>query len=321
MQEGTGITTLAGTRNSIKGPIYLADGTLKIAPSAAFTVPPRLIIGVNDWRQAFPTLDISGIADGQDFVVSALETAGPQIQTGQVGTAIWFPIVNLGTANLVVGNGEKNNSKFIGGLIGTGSLVLAQNTFLDLGGVSAYYYQNNAPAFISTYSGGTKVSDGATLMLENLAATGTGPLLNAGSLQLGNSVQYLLQQSGLQSPPSATANPLHIINLPADYTQTATGSVTLRIAGKHTDGQPEGGAGSSYEEVDAAGAVSLSGTLNLRLINHFVPPRGGANFTVVRAGAGITGSFAQINVIDGEGSYTTQQHVTRKTVTVTITPN
>ena len=173
MQEGPATTTLAGTKNTILGPLYLADGTLKIAQGAAFTTPPRLIIGVNDWRQTYPVFDISELGAGQSFTLSALRTAGPQIQTGQVGRPVWYPTINLGASTLVVGTGKPDTSKFIGGLVGTGSLVLAPGTFLDLGGVSAYDLKGTSAVPISTYRRGhDKSSDGATLMLEESARRG-----------------------------------------------------------------------------------------------------------------------------------------------------
>ena len=100
MQEGAATTTLSGQNNTITGPLYLGNGTLKIAAGGFFATPPALIIGVNDWRHVYPTFDLSALSNGATFILSSLSTAGPQIQSGETGFTYWYPTINLGNSIL-----------------------------------------------------------------------------------------------------------------------------------------------------------------------------------------------------------------------------
>jgi hypothetical protein len=69
------------------------------------------------------------------------------------------------------------------------------------------------------------------------------------------------------------------------YTQQATGSLNIQIGGTAV--------GTQYSQLAVGNGVSLNGTLNIKLINGFVPAVGNA-FTIL-TGSAITGKFSAVN--------------------------
>ena len=72
---------------------------------------------------------------------------------------------------------------------------------------------------------------------------------------------------------------------PNTYTQNAKGSLNIQIGGRT--------AGTQYSQFTVTNAASLNGTLNLTLINGFVPAVGNA-FTIL-TGSAVTGKFTTVN--------------------------
>ena len=73
--------------------------------------------------------------------------------------------------------------------------------------------------------------------------------------------------------------------LPGAYVQNAKGSLNIQIGGTTV--------GTQYSQLAAGNGVSLSGTLNIHLINGFVPAISDT-FTII-AGSAVTGTFATVN--------------------------
>jgi hypothetical protein len=73
---------------------------------------------------------------------------------------------------------------------------------------------------------------------------------------------------------------------PSAYTQNATGSLNIQIGGTTV--------GTQYSRLAAANGASLNGTLNVKLINSFVPAIGDV-FTIVTASA-VSGTFKTTNL-------------------------
>jgi hypothetical protein len=106
--------------------------------------------------------------------------------------------------------------------------------------------------------------NGATLTIQNGAMVDV-PIVNQGTLVLG------------ASPGQIT--------LPS-YTQTETGILEIELGGTGPN---------DIDRLVVTGAASLAGTLNLSLINGFVPS-GGETFDFLAVADGITGAFDTVNL-------------------------
>ena len=83
----------------------------------------------------------------------------------------------------------------------------------------------------------------------------------------------------------ADGSPTGILSIPVPFTQTATGTLALRIGGPT--------AGTHHDQIRFSGPVALGGTLAANTIGGFEPPTGGA-FQVLTYGTPPTGAFATI---------------------------
>ena len=137
-----------------------------------------------------------------------------------------------------------------------------------------------APGNNFKQTAGTTTDDGT------MAVTGAGKFtINGGSL-FGNAGTF---SGNLTS--SGTFNIGDAINLAGqmavtgNYVQTSTGVLNADIGGA--------AAGTKFDQLNVTGAVTLGGTLNLSLINSFVPTIG-STFDIMNF-ASSTGTFATIN--------------------------
>jgi hypothetical protein len=88
----------------------------------------------------------------------------------------------------------------------------------------------------------------------------------------------------LRTTSFETAKPLTIV-IGGNYPQRSSGTLVLGIGGLDRK---------DYEHVQAGGAASLNGTLEVDSLNGFRPGNGNA-FEVLHSGGSRTGQFAQIN--------------------------
>ena len=75
------------------------------------------------------------------------------------------------------------------------------------------------------------------------------------------------------------------ISVTGTYTQGAAGTMDVQIGGT-TAG--------TYSQLNATGAITLGGTLNIALVNGFTPTAG-ETFDIIKAPSGITGTFSTVN--------------------------
>jgi hypothetical protein len=99
---------------------------------------------------------------------------------------------------------------------------------------------------------------------------------------------------------------------PSTYTQNATGSLNIQIGGLT--------AGTQYSQLAVANGAKLNGTLNIKLINSFVPAIGNT-FTIV-TGSAVSGTFATVNglSINSGEHFTIAYNPTNVTLTVVSGP-
>jgi hypothetical protein len=169
-----------------------------------------------------------------------------------------------------------NNAGTFKKTAGSGSAIFGTIVFNNTGTVEA---QSGTVAFLggtsftqtagSTILNGGNISISTTLNIQGGSLSGAGTI--AGNVSSGGSVR-----------PGASPG---IINITGNYTQTSTGALDIEIGGL--------AAGTQFDQLNISGTATLNGTLNIQLINGFVPNVGDA-FQILSYASNV-GTFATIN--------------------------
>jgi hypothetical protein len=262
--DGGSIGVLGGMNVNVQGQLNISGANNnQITNSILSTSAAGTWSGTNNIEMAGSTINNSGTLtvtndqkiDDTTRGNSFMNTGTITKTAGAAGTEIDVPFTNSnGTLNL---NGKKIQ------LNGYDVTQLGANshTLLGNGGTLGI----NAPSgtnFVFNVNAGT------------LSGTGTisGNLSMGGNLDMG-----------------ATLGTLAVTG---DYTQTATGKLTLKLGGV--------GAG-QYDKLNVSGKATLAGTLQLNSINGFVPVKGNTFGSIVHGGKGIAGTFGTITDTTGSG--------------------
>jgi Concanavalin A-like lectin/glucanases superfamily/Bacterial Ig-like domain (group 3)/MBG domain (YGX type) len=154
------------------------------------------------------------------------------------------------------------------GLAGDWQLAQGGSTVVDLSGSQNDGSLSSPPPSLAPVNGGTVMIQGGIL---TGSGTINGDLTNGGELDLG-------------SAPG-------VLTVRGSYTQTTTGTLTLKIGGTAADPQAD--------ELNVLRNATLAGTLNLSLLNGFAPTAG-QTFDVLNA-ATTSGNFATTNIPVSDG--------------------
>jgi hypothetical protein len=100
------------------------------------------------------------------------------------------------------------------------------------------------------------------------------------------------------------------LTVTGSYTQNATGLLDIAIGGTTV--------GSQYSQLKVSNGASLNGTLNISLINGFVPAIG-ATFTILPASA-ITGTFSTVHGLSINSTEHFNINYGLSAVTLTVAP-
>jgi hypothetical protein len=134
-------------------------------------------------------------------------------------------------------------------------------------------------SFNFTQTGGTSTIDGT------LTNTSTGKLsVNGGSLFGGGTLGYAVTDAATITPGDS-ATKTGMLTVGRTYTQSAAGALDIAIGGTTV--------GTQYDQLKVNKSASLGGTLNVSLINGFIPTIG-STFAIVNAGSR-SGTFGQVN--------------------------
>jgi hypothetical protein len=240
------------------------------------SVPAASTLNING-----PFVNFSGttLRGGKYLVTGTLQFTGANIITSAANLTL------SGTASQIIDqNGGNGLAKFAANAA-AGSFTLAGNrnfttaaAFRNSGNmkISAGSVFTLAPAKGYTQNGGSTIVDG------NLKAG----LINiqAGSVFGTNTLRGNVQSSGTITPGDSSTQ-TGLLAITGNYTQNPAGSFNISIGGLT--------AGSQYAQLNVARAATLGGTLNLTLINGFVPNIGDT-FKVLNASS-VSGTFATIN--------------------------
>jgi fibronectin-binding autotransporter adhesin len=274
---GSAHFTNSGTLTSAGGDSEVATGTGAFTNTGTVTVASGSTFGLGGSFTNFSGTILSG---GIYNVIGTMEFPGAQIVTNAANivlTGSGSRILNSSNSANALANFSTNASAgsfsllggraltTIGGFSNAGTLDIGSGSTFTLGGLGKF-----------TQTAG-KLTDDGTL------ATGGSVIVSGGSLFGKGVIRGTLQSSGVITPGDSAAT-TGILTDSGAYKENAGGSLDISIAGTTP--------GSGFDQLNSTTA-SLGGTLNVKLINGFVPKLG-TNFKILNFGSE-TGHFATVN--------------------------
>ena len=188
-----------------------------------------------------------------------------------VGSIEGDGLIYLGSHNLTVG--ANNLSTEFSGIIEESSpWATGHDGSLTKTGTGTLTLSGNC-----TYTGATLVNEGALIVNGTLA----GEASVAQGATLGGNTTFLggLANNGTLSPGNSPGTTI----VSGNYTQGSTGTLLIQIASL-----------SSFDQLIVTGSASLGGVLHVVKLNHY-SPQNGDEFVFLTAGAGVSGSFADVS--------------------------
>jgi hypothetical protein len=214
------------------------------------------------------------------------------------GTVNW-----VGSANITLNDGSTftNNGTFTDqndhGLSGNGGVFVNYGTFAKTGGTGTTSVASNVTflnAGLFSLQSGTfyvaglyeQLTGQTDLAAETVLKADGGIEIDAGLLSGNGTVQASVTNNGTLLPGEDGAPGVVTIN--GNYTQTATGTLAIQIAATDV---------ASFNQLVVNGTANLDGTLDVMLLNGYMP-NSGDSFVVMTFGAA-SGSFAAVT---GDGA-------------------
>jgi hypothetical protein len=296
--DGDGTIEFSARTTTIQG-IYNITGSTVFSSNTTIFDTSATIVSLNHGQQlgiwgtaefntgdplTIDSLYLAGTLDGSDSV-AILESMNwaAQVLRGSGG----FNITEGATLRLTGGNQQTLRRN----LVNNGTMIWEAGNFALFDGITC---TNNA-IFIDQHSGTEPFSGGlyGCSFINNGTYTKTGSGLSQLSLPLYNttsgdirgvgsiSLTYGFSNQGSVSPGDS----LGTLNLTTDYPTVSTSELNIEIGGTEVD--------SLYDQLNINGQASLGGTLNITLVNDFVPVLG--DTFVIMTYNSFTGEFSDIN--------------------------
>ena len=212
------------------------------------------------------TLTVSGVSN---FAAGTL-TGGSWQVVGNSVLQLEGADITTNAASILV---DGSNAKLLDG--GATSAIAGLIANAVGGHLTIQNGANVSIAGVFTNQGSLTVGAGSTFTAASLDVA-SGGVLNGSGTVAANVIN-----GGLVGPGTSPG----ILTVNGDYSQSATGILTIEIGGTT--------AGSGYDQLNVSGATTIDGTLNVDLINGFGPTTG-QMFQVMNL-HGETGAFATIN--------------------------
>jgi fibronectin-binding autotransporter adhesin len=306
-------TVNSGTMEASNG------GMLNISPADSFNNTGTLTAAANSTinvNNSFLNL-VSGTLTGGTYNVTGTLTIPGNITTNDAKIALTgtaSQILNPNTTALAgfVTNGARGSFDLAGGQSFTsagtftnqGVITISRGSIFTVGEDGSYVQ----------HSGKTTVNGELTLSstedrADDSGSNASGPAISilSGSL-LGNGGNIAAGVSSAGTVmASATATSVGKLTVTGAYTQRSTGALDANIAG---------GNSGQFNVFNVAGTATLGGTLNIELLNNFVPLVG-ATFEILTA-RHLSGTFATVNgtAINGSEHFTVTYNPENVTLTV-----
>jgi hypothetical protein len=277
----TGSFTITGGRNFTTAGNFTNNGVLNIGSGSTFDVNGNLT--------NFSSNTLTG---GTYGITGTLQFNNADIVTNAANITL------NGTSSKIINQSSVNALTNFANNASTGSFTLAGSQSLTTSGGS---FTNNGLLTISKGStftvgnGGTisvavnyTQAAGTTQVDGTLTSTtsSTTPTLtvSGGTLDGAGALTYTVVDSGTVLPGDSKTSTA-ALKITGPYTQSSGGALDISIGGKT--------AGTQYDQLNVTGAAGVNGTLNLSLVNSFVPAVG-TTFTILNASS-VSGAFATVN--------------------------
>jgi hypothetical protein len=297
--DPNGGATNQGLIESTKGSTLIF--TTPVSNSGTFTVAKKSLFQITNTFTNFSGTTLTG---GTYKVSGTLQFLAANITTNAANITL------TGAASAILDLNKNDALRSLSSTTNKGSLSLTSGRNLTTPGAytnAGKLIAGKGTKFTATNSytqtAGTTTADGTVI-------ASSGATIQAGKVFGKGTIASTMTSSGSVTAGDSPAKPG--ILSPSTYTQNSNGSLNIPISGTTL--------GTQYGQLAVANGASLNGTLNISLINNFVPAIGDT-FTVLTASA-VTGTFATVNglSINGSEHFAITYNPTNVTLTVESGP-
>jgi hypothetical protein len=223
------------------------------------------------------TLQFTNASIATNSARITLSGKSAQIVNQSNANALTNLATNMSKGAFTVTAGQQFTTSLSGSFSNAGKVTVAKNSSFKIACNSNFQCPYIQTAGTTTVDGtltdnlfGVQIQGGKLFGTGTIAAT----LTSSGAVTAGDA----LTKTGVLSPSA--------------YVQNAKGSLNIQIQGTTV--------GTQHSQLAVGNGVSLSGTVNIRLINGFVPAIGDT-FTII-TGSVVTGTFTTVNGLSINGS-------------------
>jgi autotransporter-associated beta strand protein len=316
VKTGTGTQTLLGA-NTYQGATSVNGGTLAVGSdsslgnaangltlsagtlqAAADLTSARAITisGGSGLNNGGFNATFSGVIGGTDGLT--LAGTGTNVLSG-ANTYTGGTTVNGGTLSIasdsILGDAAGGLTLNAGTLLTTADLTSARGITISNGSTIDTQGHTNAFSGVISGSGGLTLVGGITTLSGVSSYTGTTHVTNAGQLALTNGAALNNSEVAIDSLAEFRADNTTVGGLSNAGNTTVSAGSTLTVAGNLTNTgtlNTSVASTSSYGKINVSGTADLGGTLNVNVLGS--PTLSGSLASVIHAGGGITGTFAQV---------------------------
>jgi autotransporter-associated beta strand protein len=261
------VLTLSGPVSGAGGLVTSGSGTLVISGSNSYTGGTTIEAGN---VQLGNSNALGSPANALAINGGTLDLKGFSVTVGALSGLNGGIITNNGAAGVILTVNSSSNSTF-GGVIEDGASQL---------GVTKQGTGTLTLSGANTYTGGTTINGG--LLEVNGSIAGNAVVNPGGTLGgVGTIGGNVSNNGGVVAPGDAPGT----LTIGGNYTQSATGTLTIQIAGI--------GAG-QFDVLAVGGTATLNGTLQLVRLNNF-QYKAGETLLFLTAGGGVKGTFSNVN--------------------------
>jgi hypothetical protein len=295
-------------------------GELQVSPYNSFNNPGTLTVAANSTiniTNSAPFLNLSGgtLTGGTYNVTGTLQIPG-NITTNAAKITLTGTTSQILNPNTNALTGFVTNAPTGIFILGGGQTFTSAGTFTNHGGIGILKGSTFTVAAGGSYlqAGGRTVVDGVlTVSNADHSTDESDSEASVGSIKMkgalfgnGGNIAANLYSAGTVLPGNSATAPGKL-TVTGGYTQTSAGALDANLAGANS-GQ--------FSQLNVNGTATVSGTLNITLLNNFVPLIG-ATFQVLRA-RHVNGTFTTVNgtAINGSEHFTVTYNSTNVTLTV-----
>lgn len=279
-------------------PLVIEPNTAGFTNKGKLIVQPGSTLTING---LFNNLSTAGTLSGGLYNVTGVLALENSIVTNSANISLTgsaAEILNTGNSANALATLAVNNT--------TGVLALQSGQVLS----TSTNLKNGGKITVGTGSGltvgGRYTQLAGTTSVDGTLSAQTGISLQKGIL-LGQGSVAAIASSGTVIAGDSTSKPGKL-SVTGSYTENASGVLDVAIEGTQ--------AGTQYSQLAVANGVSLNGTLNINLINGFVPAIGDL-FTIV-TGSAVSGQFATVNGLTINSGEHFEVGYTANSVTLTV---